>query len=63
MNIVAILGAVDLQIFLDFSRIGAQLLTVILRMIKLAHLRALVELTIRSCSVLEPVLSIGTEVL
>ena len=57
MNIVAILGVVDLQIIPSFSRIVAQMLTVTLRMIKQAHLHAKVVLIIRLCSALESVLS------
>ena len=53
MNIVAILETVDLQIIPSFSRIGARVLTVTLRMIQQAHLLAMVGLTIRWCSALK----------
>ena len=63
MNIVAILGVVDLQPFPNFSRICAQMLTVILRMMQQAHLLAMVGLTIRLCFALEAALSSGTSII
>uniref|UniRef100_A0A7N2N271 Uncharacterized protein n=1 Tax=Quercus lobata TaxID=97700 RepID=A0A7N2N271_QUELO len=39
--------------YTEGSRIGAQMLTVILRMTQQAHLRAMLRLTIRLCSALE----------
>ena len=62
MNIVAILGVVDQQPFPNFSRICAQMLTVILRMMQQAHLLAMAGLIIRLCFALEAVLSSGTSI-
>ena len=53
MNIVAILETVGQQIIPDFSKIGARVLIVTLRMMQQAHLLAMVGLTIRWCSALE----------
>ena len=59
MNIVAILEIVGLQLFLNFSRICDQMLTVTLRLMQQAHLHAMVGPTIMLCFALKVVLSFG----